>query len=288
MEDGGGMVLLKGAPVAEFLTARVNADAAQLELDGVIPRLAIVRVGDNPGDIAYENAAVKRCGKTGVAVKQVTLPYSATQEAVIAMIDWLNKDNTIHGVLILRPLPKHIDEAAVCAALNPEKDVDGITSVSLGGVFAGYDIGFPPCTAQACIDLLDHYNYGFAGKRAVVVGRSLAVGKPVSMLLLNRHATVTVCHTRTNDLHKICREAELLIVAAGVKGVVDSSCLSAGQTVVDVGIHVGDDGKLSGDIDMGDKQVGAYTPVPGGVGGVTTAVLVKHVVTAARRSTVKA
>jgi len=277
------MLLLKGAPVAQSITAQVNADAAQLELEGVVPRLSIVRMGEDPSDIAYENAAIKRCGMTGVAVKQVTLPASATQEAVIAMIDWLNKDDSIHGILILRPLPKHIDEAAVCAALNSEKDVDGITAVSLGGVFAGHDAGFPPCTAQACIDLLEFYSYGFAGKRAVVVGRSLAVGKPVSMLLLNRHATVTVCHTRTRDLHKICREAELVIVAAGVKGVVDGSFLSLSQTVVDVGIHVSEDGKLSGDIDMGDRQVEAYTPVPGGVGSVTTAVLVKHVVIAARR-----
>ncbi|MCL2080846.1 MAG: bifunctional 5,10-methylenetetrahydrofolate dehydrogenase/5,10-methenyltetrahydrofolate cyclohydrolase [Oscillospiraceae bacterium] len=279
------MVRLRGAPAADYITAHVNADAAQLELEGVTPRLAVVRVGENPDDIAYENAAVKRCGKTGVAVKQVTLPGSATQEAVIAMIDWLNQDGSVHGVLILRPLPKHIDEAAVCAALSPEKDVDGITTVSLGGVFAGYSAGFPPCTAQACIELLEYYNYGFAGKRAVVVGRSLSVGKPVSMLLLNRHATVTVCHTRTLGLRDICREAELLIVAAGVKGVVEPSFIAPGQTVVDVGIHVGEDGKLSGDVVIEGSEAEAYTPVPGGVGSVTTAVLVKHVVEAARRQT---
>jgi methylenetetrahydrofolate dehydrogenase (NADP+)/methenyltetrahydrofolate cyclohydrolase len=285
MEDGGRMVQLRGAPAANSITEKVSAEVAGLVSKNVTPRLAIVRIGERPDDIAYENAAIKRCGMTGVAVKQVTLPYSATQEAIVAMIDWLNKDETVHGVLILRPLPKHIDEAAVCAALDPAKDIDGVTPIALGGVFAGYDIGFPPCTAQACIDLLEHYNYGFAGKRVVVVGRSLAVGKPVSMLLLNRHATVTVCHTKTRDLDKICRDAELLIVAAGVKGVVTDSCLSAGQTVVDVGIHVGDDGKLSGDVDNVDSSlVEAYTPVPGGVGSVTTAVLVKHVTAAAKRS----
>lgn len=279
------MELLKGAPVATSITARVNADAAQLELEGVKPQLAIVRVGEDSGDIAYENAAIKRCDMVGVAYKQVTLPKTATEEAVIAVIDWLNEDTAVHGVLILRPLPKHIDESKVCAALKPEKDVDGVTEVSLGGVLAGRSAGFPPCTAQACIDLLEYYNYGFAGKRAVVVGRSLAVGKPVAMLLLNRHATVTICHTRTKDLRDICAEAELLVVAAGVKGVVEKSFLNQGQTVVDVGIHVGEDGKLSGDVDMsGAPVVEAYTPVPGGVGGVTTAVLVKHVVEAARRT----
>lgn len=279
------MELLKGAPVAESITARVNADAAQLELDGVKPQLAIVRVGSDSSDIAYEKAAIKRCGMVGVTCKPVSLPDTATDEAVTAVIDWLNNDNSVHGVLILRPLPKHLDEAKICAALKPEKDVDGVTSVSLGGVTAGRAVGFPPCTAQAVIDLLEYYNYGFAGKRAVVVGRSLAVGKPVAMLLLNRHATVTVCHTRTKDLREICGEAELIVVAAGVKGVVEKSFINTDQTVVDVGIHVSEDGKISGDIDLnGEAAAGAYTPVPGGVGSVTTAVLVKHVVEAARRT----
>ncbi|MCL1820982.1 MAG: bifunctional 5,10-methylenetetrahydrofolate dehydrogenase/5,10-methenyltetrahydrofolate cyclohydrolase [Oscillospiraceae bacterium] len=278
------MVLLKGAPAAQSITAQVNADAAQLELEGVLPRLAIVRVGENPDDVAYENAAVKRCGMVGVDAKRVTLPDSATQEALIAMIDWLNNDTSVHGVLLLRPLPKHIDETAVCAALRPEKDVDGITPLSLGAVFAGHESGFPPCTAQACIDLLDYYGIGLAGKRAVVIGRSITVGKPVSMLLLNRHATVTVCHTRTRNTRDICKEADLIIVAAGVKGVVDETFLSPGQTVLDVGIHVDEDGKLSGDVVMnGEPPIEAYAPVPGGVGSVTTAVLVKHTVLAARR-----
>ncbi len=198
----------------------------------------------------------------------------------------INEDAAIHGALIFRPLPKHLDDEAVRQALLPEKDVDGITDGSLLGVFAGVPKGFPPCTAQACMEILEQAGIDPKGKEAVVVGRSLVVGRPAAMLLLQRNATVTICHTRTQDMEGVCRRAQILIVAAGRAGVIGADHVSAGQTVIDVGIHVGEDGKLRGDVDFqaAEPIVEAITPVPGGVGAVTTAVLASHVVEAASRS----
>lgn len=201
------------------------------------------------------------------------------------VIHQVNQDDKIHGVLIFRPLPKHLDEAAVIQALAPEKDVDGITDGSMVGVFAGTKQGFPPCTPQACMEILDHYGIDCTGKKAVVVGRSLVVGKPAAMMLLKKNATVTVCHTRTVDMPSVVKEADIVIVAAGRAGVVDDRYVSSGQTVIDVGINVNEEGKLCGDVayDKVEPVVKAITPVPGGVGSVTTSVLVGHVVEAAMR-----
>lgn len=200
-------------------------------------------------------------------------------------IDEVNSNDGIHGVLIFRPLPKHLDEEAVVKALAPEKDVDGITDGSMVGVFTSTPQGFPPCTPQACMEILDHYGIDCTGKKAVVIGRSLVVGKPAAMMLLKRNATVTICHTRTKDMPSVVREAEIVIVAAGRAGVVDDTYLSPGQIVIDVGINVNEEGKLCGDVDYekAEPVVEAITPVPGGVGSVTTSVLVGHVVEAAMR-----
>ena len=197
----------------------------------------------------------------------------------------VNEDAGIHGVLIFRPLPKHLDEEAVIRALDPEKDVDGITDGSMVGVFAGREQGFPPCTPQACMEILDHYQIDCTGKKAVVVGRSLVVGKPAAMMLLKKNATVTICHTRTKDMPAVVKEADIVIVAAGRAGVVDDRYVSPGQIVIDVGINVNEQGKLCGDVayDKVEPVVEAITPVPGGVGSVTTSVLVGHVVEAAMR-----
>ena len=186
---------------------------------------------------------------------------------------------------MFRPLPKHLDEEAACQALDPEKDVDGITDGSMVGVFTGQKKGFPPCTPQACMEILDHYGIDCAGKKAVVIGRSLVVGKPAAMMLIKKNATVTVCHTKTVDMPAVCREADILIVAAGRAGVVDKPYFAPGQVVIDVGINVNAEGKLCGDVKFEDAEpiVGAITPVPGGVGSVTTSVLVGHVVEAAMR-----
>ena len=274
-----------GKEVVAAVNSRIMADVAALKEKGVTPTLGIVRVGERGDDLSYERGAVKRCETLGVAYEKFLLPADCTQEELMAVIDQVNKNDAIHGVLIFRPLPKHLDEAAVIKALDPEKDVDGITDGSMVGVFAGTNQGFPPCTPQACMEILDYYNVDCTGKKAVVVGRSLVVGKPAAMMLIKKNATVTVCHTRTVDMPSVVKEADIVIVAAGRAGVVDASYVREGQIVIDVGINVNAEGKLCGDVDYASVEpiVDAITPVPGGVGSVTTSVLVGHVVEAAKR-----
>lgn len=278
--------LLKGAEVVSALNDRIKSDVAALALRGTTPTLAILRVGEKQDDLAYERGAMKRAETVGVAVRQIVLPETVSQEQLIAEIAKINADDTIHGCLMLRPLPKHIDDQRAREALLPEKDIDGITDGSLAGVFTGTKRGFPPCTAQACMEILNYYGIDPAGKSAVVVGRSLVIGKPVAMMLLQKHATVTICHTRTVDMPSVTKRAEILIVAAGRAGVVGAEYVSAGQIVLDVGINFNAEGKMVGDADFAAVEpiVGAITPVPGGVGTVTTSVLMAHVVEAAKRS----
>ena len=278
--------LLRGAEVVSALNEKIQADVAALKMRGVLPTLAILRVGEKPDDLAYERGAMKRAETVGVAIRQIVLPETVSQEALLSEIAQINADNTIHGCLMLRPLPKHIDDSIVRDALLPEKDIDGITEGSLAGVFAGTKRGFPPCTAQACMEMLAHYNIDPAGKNAVVIGRSLVIGKPVAMMLLQQNATVTICHTRTKDMPSVTKRAEILIVAAGKPGVIGAEYVAAGQTVLDVGINFTSEGKMVGDVDFSAVEpiVGAITPVPGGVGTVTTSVLMAHVVEAANRA----
>ena len=276
----------KGAPVAQALTERLAARADQLKVQGIVPTLAIVRVGERPEDLSYERGALKRCEKVGVRVRQFTLPKESSHGDLLEVIRQINADREIHGCLLFRPLPPQMDEEAICAALDPAKDVDGITAGSLASVFAGSGAGYPPCTAQACMEILNYYGCDLTGKRAVVVGRSLVVGKPLAMLLLGQNATVTLCHTRTADLAAECRRAEVLIAAAGRANMIGRDHLSPGQLVLDVGINVDEEGNLVGDVDFAaaDAIVGAVTPVPGGVGAVTTSVLAAHVLQAAEQA----
>lgn len=276
----------KGAPVAQALTVRLIVKANQLKVQGIVPTLAIVRVGERPEDLSYERGALKRCEKVGIRVRQFTLPEESSHGDLLAVIEQINADREIHGCLLFRPLPPQIDEAAICAALDPAKDVDGINAGSLASVFTGGGAGYPPCTAQACMEILNYYGCDLTGKRAVVVGRSLVVGKPLSMLLLGKNATVTLCHTRTADLAAECRRAEVLIAAAGRANMIGRDHLAPGQLVLDVGINVDENGNLVGDVDFAaaDEIVGAVTPVPGGVGAVTTSVLAAHVLQAAEQA----
>ena len=276
---------LLGKEVTAALNERIKADVAALNAKGVKPTLGIIRVGERPDDLSYERGATKRCETLGVEYKKYLLPADVSQEELLKVIDEVNKDDNIHGVLMVRPLPKHIDQTVVENALCAEKDVDCQTDASLGGVFTGKKVGFPPCTPQACMEILDHYGIDCTGKKAVVIGRSLVVGKPAAMMLIKKNATVTVCHTRTKDMPSVTREAEILIVAAGRAGVVGKDYVSPGQIVIDVGINVNEEGKLCGDVayDEVEPIVEAITPVPGGVGSVTTSVLVGHVVEAAMR-----
>lgn len=278
--------ILKGAPVVAAMNEANAARCAALKARGVTPTLAVVRVGARPDDLSYEKGVLTRCGKVGVEVKQFLLPEDAAQEQLLDVIAQVNADPAIHGCLLFRPLPKQFDDRTIRAALAPEKDIDGITDGSLAGVFTNSAIGYPPCTAQACLEILKYYQVPLSGKRAVVVGRSLVVGKPAAMMLDRENATVTLCNSRTRNLPALCQEADVVVVAMGKQGAIGGEHLRAGQVVVDVGIHVNPEGKLCGDVrfDEAEPLVEAVTPVPGGVGTVTTSVLVSHVVEAAEKA----
>lgn len=278
--------LWKGAPVAAALTKALTSRCHALKAAGVAPTLAIVRLGQRPDDISYETAAIKRCKKIGVAVKQFLLPQACSRAELTAIIEHINVDPAIHGCLVLRPLPDREMEELACAKLAPEKDVDGMTAAALTTVFTGSGAGYPPCTAQACVELLDHYGVDLTGKQVAVIGRSLVIGKPVSMLLQAKNATVTMCHTKTADLPSVCRNADIVVAAAGRAGLVTADCAAPGQILLDVGISVDADGRLRGDVDFGSVEsvVSAITPVPGGVGSVTTTVLCRHVIQAAEKA----
>lgn len=278
--------ILKGAPVVAAMNEANAARCAALKARGVTPTLAMVRVGARPDDLSYEKGVLTRCGKVGVEVKQFLLPEDAAQEQLLDVIAQVNADPAIHGCLLFRPLPKQFDDRTIRAALAPEKDIDGITDGSLAGVFTNSAIGYPPCTAQACLEILKYYQVPLSGKRAVVVGRSLVVGKPAAMMLDRENATVTLCNSRTRNLPALCQEADVVVVAMGKQGAIGGEHLRAGQVVVDVGIHVNPEGKLCGDVrfDEAEPLVEAVTPVPGGVGTVTTSVLVGHVVEAAEKT----
>ena len=276
---------LLGKEVTASLNERIKAQVALLQEKGINPILGIIRVGENPSDLSYERGATKRCETLGVACEKIVLPENVSQEELLKVIDEVNHNDRIHGVLLFRPLPRHLDQSVIENALDPAKDVDCMTDGSMSGVFTGKKIGFPPCTPQACMEILDHYGIDCTGKKAVVIGRSLVVGKPAAMMLIKKNATVTVCHTRTVDMPSVTREADIIIVAAGRAGVVGAEYVRPGQVVIDVGINMNEEGKLCGDVDFAAVEpiVDAITPVPGGVGSVTTSVLVEHVVEAAQR-----
>ena len=275
--------VLSGKEVAAALNERTRQQVQSLLERGVAPALAIVRVGENPGDLAYERGAANKCGLLGIACEKIALPEDVSQETLLKVIEDLNGNDLIHGVLLLRPLPKHLDQALIENALNPAKDVDCMTDGSMAGVFTGKPVGFPPCTPQACMEILDYYGIDCTGKRAVVIGRSLVVGKPAAMMLIRKNATVTICHTRTVDMPSVAREADLLIAAAGRAGIIGREYVKEGQIIIDVGINVNEEGKICGDVDYDAAETAAeaITPVPGGVGAVTTSVLAAHVVQAA-------
>ena len=283
--------LLKGAPAAAALNEKSAALAAALTEKGIVPTLAILRVGAREDDLSYERGAMKRCAQIGVAVKNVVLPADVESDVFFATLASLNRDAGVHGILMFRPLPKHLDGERARKMLAPEKDVDGCTDGSLAGVFTNTDLGFPPCTAQAAMEILKHYGIPLSGKRAVVIGRSLVVGRPAAMMLMHENATVTVCHTRTADLPSVVREADIVIAASGQMESIGAGYRREGQTVIDVGIGWNEEKqKLCGDVRFEEAEplVGAITPVPGGVGAVTTSVLVSHVVEAAKRAAERA
>ena len=278
--------ILSGKEVAAAITADVSARADALKAHGASPKLAIVRVGEREDDLSYERGALKRAAACGVEVERVVLAQDASQRQVEEEVSRLSGDASVDGILMFRPLPPHLDQQAVERLIDPAKDVDGITTGSLAGVFSNSGEGFAPCTAAACIEILNHYDIECSGKRAAVIGRSLVIGRPVAMMLMHANATPTICHTKTVDAPSLTRKADIVVVAAGRMETIGAEYFSAGQTVIDVGIGWNEEkGRLCGDVkyDEVEPVVDAITPVPGGVGAVTTSVLMKHVVEAASK-----
>ena len=277
-------LLIKGKPVADKIKEKLKKEVAELKEKGITPKLAIIRVGDDPGDMAYERGAIKTMVSVNIETDVRVLSKDISQDEFIKELKSINDDKSVHGILILRPLPDQLDENVIKNVIAPEKDVDCFSPVNVAKVFEGDETGFPPCTPSAVMEILKHYEIPLKGKNAVVIGRSMIVGKPAAMLLLKEHATVTICHSRTKDLPKVASGAELLVVGIGRAKMIDSSYIREGAVVIDVGINVDEDGKLCGDVDTDDcvDKASMITPVPGGVGSVTTSVLAKHVVKACK------
>ena len=278
--------ILKGKPVADALTAQMKKDVEELKAAGVTPTLCIFRVGERPDDLSYERGATKRASVVGIEVRNVILPADVSQEVFDTEFRKVNEDDSIHGILLFRPLPGHLDNEKARQMLNPAKDIDGCTDLSLAGVFTNTKTGFPPCTAQAAMEILHYFGIQVKGKKAAVIGRSLVIGRPVAMMLMHENATVVNCHTRTVDVPSITRAADILITASGQLHSVTKEYTNPYQVVIDVGINWDEaKGGISGDVAFEDVEpyVAAITPVPGGVGSVTTCVLISHVVEAAKR-----
>ena len=278
--------LLKGKDVVDALNESMAKEVESLKSKGITPTLAILRVGERPDDLSYEKGAIKRCQQVGVEVKVVNFDEQVSQEEFFNALAKLKEDINIHGILMFRPLPKHIDQEKARKLLAVEKDVDGCTDLSLAGVFTNSGEGFAPCTAEAAMEILKYYGIELSGKKVAVIGRSLVIGRPVAMMLMHENATGTICHTRTVDVPAITKDADIVVVASGQMESVGADYLKAGQTVIDVGISWNSEkNKLCGDVRFDEVSdiVDAITPVPGGVGGVTTSILVKHVIEAAKR-----
>lgn len=275
------MEVLKGLPVANAINEKLIEE--QKNLKGAPAHLAIIRVGEKPDDCSYERGAKKKMEKVGFRCSSFVFDADIDNETFQKEFDAINNNDDIDGILLLRPLPKHLDEKAIENRINPRKDLDGISPMNLAKVFAGDDTGYAPCTAEAVIEMLNYAGIDLKGKRVTVVGRSLVIGKPVTMLLMKKNATVTVCHTKTKDLIAECKRAEVLVAAAGSAKMIKSEHVAKDAIVIDVGINVDDEGNLCGDVDFDSIKAiaGMASPVPGGVGSVTTSVLAKHLMKAA-------
>ena len=277
--------IIKGKPVADAITAELVKDVEVLKSKGIEPKLKIVRVGAREDDLAYERGALSRMEKCGIKAEVLELPVDICQADFVKELKAVNDDPSVHGILLFRPLPKQLDMEEIKFVVDPVKDIDCMNPLNAEKIFEGDKTGYPPCTSQACVEILDHYGIDMKGKRAAVIGRRMVVGKPLAMLLLDKNATVTICHSRTNDLPGVCRQAEVVIAAVGRAEMVTGDFISEGAVVIDVGINVNAEGKLCGDVKFDEcvDKASMITPVPAGVGSVTTSVLAKHVVKACKQ-----
>ena len=277
--------LLDGKKTSQEVRAEVALVAARLIEKGTQPGLTVVLVGEDPASEVYVRNKDRAATNAGFLVRTVKLPADTGQDKLMSVVQELGSDKSVHGILVQLPLPKHLDSTAIIEAIPPGKDVDGLTLANVGALAAGRD-GLVPCTPAGCIEILDRYGYDLAGKDVVVVGRSQLVGKPIAQLLLARNATVTICHSRTKDLAAHCKRADVVIAAVGIPRLIQGDWIRPGAMVLDVGINRGEDGKLVGDVDFeaAKAHAGGITPVPGGIGPMTIAMLLANTVQAAARS----
>ena len=277
--------VLKGAPVAEAIKEKLNIEIQDLQKQGVTPTLATVRVGNLPDDVAYETSLTKKCRAMGIGVNNIVLDENVSQRELDETILSLNDADNVHGILVFLPLPGHLNKDTARNLIDPKKDVDGVTDISLSGVYSGANRGYSPCTAQAILEILNYYGIELRGKKIAVIGRSLVVGRPAAMLLMKENATVTICHTGTDDIPSITKGADIIVSAAGQLRLIDSDFINNGQIVIDAGTNWDEEKQgISGDVDFHKVEplVKSITPVPGGVGVVTGTVLMAHVVDAAK------
>lgn len=276
--------IIKGKPVADQISENLIKEVNELVKEGINPKLAILRVGAKGNDLAYERGALKRCQTIGIETEVIELSEDITQEEYEKALRNLNENKDIHGILCFRPLPKQLNEEEIKYVISPEKDVDCFSPINSAKIMEGDTSGFPPCTPTAVVEILKHYNVELQGANVVVLGRSMVVGKPTAMLLLNENATVTICHSRTKNLEKVTSEADILIAAVGRAKMIKENFIKKGAVVIDVGINVDEDGNLCGDVDTSAvfDKASMITPVPAGVGSVTSSILAKHVVKACK------
>ncbi|CAM4231253.1 bifunctional methylenetetrahydrofolate dehydrogenase/methenyltetrahydrofolate cyclohydrolase FolD [Paenibacillus tarimensis] len=275
---------IEGKAISDQIREELKRETAELAAEGIKPGLAVVLVGEDDASQVYVGNKEKACQQMGFHSEVHRLPASTTQQELLDLVASLNASSAVHGILVQLPLPSHIDEKAVIDAINAEKDVDGFHPVNTGNLVIGDD-SLLPCTPAGCIELIKRSGVSIAGKHAVVIGRSNIVGKPVAMLLLREHATVTICHSRTEGMAEIAKQADILVVAIGKAKAIDSRYIKPGAVVIDVGINRLEDGKLAGDVDYADavQTAGYITPVPGGVGPMTITMLLKNTLKAAKR-----
>lgn len=276
-------IVMSGIEVAKAMKEELIDRVNKLKEKEINPCLAIVRVGARPDDLSYERGALKRMELVGIEARVYELPEDITQETFEAEFKKVNEDESIHGILLFRPLPSHLNEDAIIEMIDPVKDVDCMSAVNYAKVFCGDQTGYAPCTAEAVMEMLAYNKINLNGKRVTIAGRSMVVGKPLAMLMLQKHATVTIAHSRTVDFGATCRNAEVLVAAVGRPRMITEDMISEDAVVVDVGINVDENGNLCGDVDYDnvEAKTSYISPVPRGVGSVTTSVLAKHVVRAA-------
>lgn len=283
--------LLKGKPVKDEIIDYITTSVDELKKSGINPKLAILRAGEDSGQIYYEQSILKNAAKLGIEAEACDYGEDVTQEELEKALNGLNSDENVHGIIMLRPFPKHIDSDRLTSMLDPRKDIDAITDMSIAGLFSGRGDSFYACTAEACMEIAKHYVPELKGRKVTVLGRSLTVGKPLAIMMLNEHATVTICHSRTprEDQIAACHNADIVVLATGQTERYGPEFFRNGHIVLDVGTGTGRKGTIAGDMDIeavescGEITELSYTPVPGGVGVVTTTLLMRNVINSAKK-----